>query len=139
MISVEEAQARILALKEPVAVETVLLAEAAGRWAADDIVALRTQPARDLSAMDGYAIRFADADGPWTIIGESAAGKQFAGSVCVGEAVRIFTGALIPDGATGGWLYASSQGDNTYMRFALPGMTPAGLTALYVAVSRAAA
>lgn len=99
MISVEEAQARILALKEPVAVETVLLAEAAGRWAADDIVALRTQPARDLSAMDGYAIRFADADGPWTIIGESAAGKQFAGSVCAGEAVRIFTGALIPDGA----------------------------------------
>lgn len=99
MISVEEAQARILALKGPVETERVALAEAAGRWAADDVVALRTQPARDLSAMDGYAVRFADASGPWTVIGESAAGKQFAGSVGAGEAVRIFTGAVVPEGA----------------------------------------
>lgn len=99
MISVEEAQARILALKETVDVETVSLAEAAGRWAAADVVALRTQPARDLSAMDGYAIRFADGAGPWTVIGESAAGRRFSGSVEAGEAVRIFTGAVVPDGA----------------------------------------
>lgn len=99
MISVEEAQARILALKAPVAVETVPLADAAGRWAAEDVVALRTQPARDLSAMDGYAIRFTDAVGPWRVVGESAAGKQFAGAVDAGEAVRIFTGAVVPDGA----------------------------------------
>ena len=99
MISVEEAQARILALKAPVAVETVPLADAAGRWAAEDVVALRTQPARDLSAMDGYAIRFTDAVGPWRVVGESAAGKQFAGAVGVGEAVRIFTGAVVPEGA----------------------------------------
>lgn len=99
MISVEEAQARILALKEPVETERVALAEAAGRWAAEDVVALRTQPARDLSAMDGYAIRFADAAGPWTVIGESAAGKQFVGSVGAGQAVRIFTGAVVPEGA----------------------------------------
>ncbi|RDV06938.1 molybdopterin molybdenumtransferase MoeA [Sphingorhabdus pulchriflava] len=99
MISVEEAQARILALKEPVETERVALAEAAGRWAAEDVVALRTQPARDLSAMDGYAIRFADAAGPWTVIGESAAGKQFTDNVSAGEAVRIFTGAVVPEGA----------------------------------------
>ena len=99
MISVEEAQARILALKEPVETERVALAEAAGRWAAEDVVALRTQPARDLSAMDGYAIRFADGAGPWTIIGESAAGKQFVGSVGTGQAVRVFTGAVVPEGA----------------------------------------
>jgi molybdopterin biosynthesis enzyme len=53
------------------------------------VAALRTQPARELSAMDGYAIRFADAAGPWTVIGESAAGTQFAGKVETGEAVRI--------------------------------------------------
>lgn len=99
MISVEEAQARILALKEPVEVEIVSLADAAGRWAAEDVVAQRTQPARDLSAMDGYAVRFADAAGPWRVIGESAAGKQFAGKVSVGETVRIFTGAVVPEGA----------------------------------------
>lgn len=99
MISIEEAQTRIFALKAPVAVETVPLLEAAGRWAAEDVVALRTQPARDLSAMDGYAVRFADGAGPWRVIGESAAGKRFAGSVGAGDAVHIFTGAVVPGGA----------------------------------------
>jgi molybdopterin molybdotransferase len=99
VISIEEAQARIFGLKASVSVETVPLLEAAGRWAAEDVVALRTQPARDLSAMDGYAVRFADAAGPWRLIGESAAGKRFAGSVGAGEAVRIFTGAVVPEGA----------------------------------------
>lgn len=99
MISVEEAQARIFALKGPVETEIVPLADAGGRWAARDVVALRTQPACDLSAMDGYAIRFADSPGPWTLIGESAAGKRFTGVVGPGQAVRIFTGALVPDGA----------------------------------------
>lgn len=99
MIFIEEAQARIFALKAPVEIETVPLLQAAGRWAAKDVVALRTQPARDLSAMDGYAVRFADARGPWRVIGESAAGKQFAGAIGVGEAVRIFTGAVVPEGA----------------------------------------
>jgi molybdopterin molybdotransferase len=99
MISIEEAQARIFALKAPVEVETVSLVDAAGRWAAKDVAALRTQPARHLSAMDGYAVRFADGSGPWRVIGESAAGMRFAGSVRAGEAVRIFTGAVVPDGA----------------------------------------
>ena len=99
MISIEEAQARIFALKAPVEVETVSLVDAVGRWAATDVAALRTQPARDLSAMDGYAVRFADGSGPWRVIGESAAGKRFTGSVSAGEAVRIFTGAVVPDGA----------------------------------------
>lgn len=99
MISVEEAQARIFALKEPVETQMVPLAEAVGRWAAADVTALRTQPARDLSAMDGYAVRFADSPGPWILIGESAAGKQFHGSIGAGQAVRIFTGALVPEGA----------------------------------------
>ena len=99
MILIAEAQARIFALTAPVEVETVPLLEAKGRWAATDVVALRTQPARDLSAMDGYAVRCADGGGPWRVIGESAAGKKFGGAVGANEAVRIFTGAVVPDGA----------------------------------------
>ena len=97
MIALEEAQARIFALKDPVETERVPLAEAAGRWAAEDVLALRTQPACDLSAMDGYAVRLADGDGPWRVIGESAAGRRFTGLIGQGDAVRIFTGAVMPD------------------------------------------
>ncbi len=98
MIDLAEAQARLLALATKTPVETVSLVESAGRWAASDLTALRTQPARDLSAMDGYAIRFAERPGPWRLIGESAAGRAFDGALSPGEAVRIFTGAALPDG-----------------------------------------
>ncbi|MGX0583720.1 molybdopterin molybdotransferase [Sphingomonas sanguinis] len=76
----------------------VPLREAAGRWAAQNVTARRTQPASDLSAMDGYAICFADMPGPWTVIGESAAGRPFAGQVGRAQATRIFTGAALPPG-----------------------------------------
>jgi molybdopterin molybdotransferase len=99
LLPVAEAQSRLFTLASPVAIERVPLAAAAGRWAASDVHALRTQPSADLSAMDGYAIRFADLPGPWRVIGESAAGRAFAGAVEPGEAVRIFTGAPLPTGA----------------------------------------
>jgi len=99
LLPVAEAQQRLFALALPVAEEFCPLAEASRRWASRDIVALRTQPAADLSSMDGYAIRFADLPGPWEVIGESAAGRSFAGQVAAGQAVRIFTGAALPAGA----------------------------------------
>ncbi|MDB5702623.1 MAG: molybdopterin molybdenumtransferase MoeA [Sphingomonadales bacterium] len=99
MIGVEEAQLRILALHAPVSMEVVPLLEAAGRWTAAPVLAKRTQPAHDLSAMDGYAIRHADAPGPWQVIGESAAGTPFKGEVGPAQATRIFTGAALPMGA----------------------------------------
>ncbi len=98
MISLDVAQQRLLALVEPLPVERVSLEEAAGRWLAEDLVSKRTQPARALSAMDGYAMAAGSA-GPWRVIGESAAGRPYAGSVGAEEAVRIFTGAAVPDGA----------------------------------------
>lgn len=98
LLPVAEAQARVLALARPVAPETVPLTEALGRFAAADVVALRTQPARPLSAMDGYAIRFDDLPGPWDVIGESAAGASFPDTVAPGQATRIFTGAAMPAG-----------------------------------------
>lgn len=99
MISVAEAQQRLFALAAPVAIERVPLRDAAGRWAAEPVAALRSQPELPLSAMDGYAIRFADLPGPWRVIGESSAGRPFSGAVGAGEAVRIFTGAAMPEEA----------------------------------------
>ncbi|MEH3047684.1 molybdopterin molybdotransferase MoeA [Sphingomonas adhaesiva] len=98
LLPVAEAQARVLALGTRVACETVPLVAAIGRWVVEPVVAARTQPARDLSAMDGYALRFADLPGPLRVIGESAAGAPFAAQVGAGEAVRIFTGAALPAG-----------------------------------------
>ncbi|OYY90028.1 MAG: molybdopterin molybdenumtransferase MoeA [Sphingomonas sp. 28-66-16] len=99
LMPVAEAQARLLADAPIVATEMLSIESAAGRWAARDIAALRTQPVNDLSAMDGYAIRFADLPGPFGVIGESAAGHGFDGQVGPGQAVRIFTGAAMPAGA----------------------------------------
>ncbi|MEQ8312263.1 MAG: molybdopterin molybdotransferase MoeA [Sphingopyxis sp.] len=99
LLPVEEAQARLLALRAPLAAETLALADAYGRYLTADVLALRDQPAAPLSAMDGYAIRFDDLPGPWTVTGELAAGAIPDRSVGAGEAIRIFTGALVPPGA----------------------------------------
>jgi molybdopterin molybdotransferase len=99
LLPVAEAQARLLALAAPLAAVSVPLIDAAGRWAAADVIARRTQPTADLSMMDGYAIRFTDMPGPWQVVGESRAGLGFDGTVQPGEAVRIFTGAPLPIGA----------------------------------------
>jgi molybdopterin molybdotransferase len=98
-LPLEEAQLRLLALADPLPIERVPVAEALGRYLAEPLVARRTQPAADVSAMDGYAMRMADLPGPWRVIGESAAGHPFFGSVDPGQATRISTGALLPDGA----------------------------------------
>ncbi|WP_375462405.1 gephyrin-like molybdotransferase Glp [uncultured Methylobacterium sp.] len=103
LISVAEALARILAsVPGPVAAEDVPLSLAAGRTLAADIAALRTQPPFPASAMDGYAVRSTDAaeaGAPLRLVGTSAAGHGFSGTIGPGETVRIFTGAPVPEGA----------------------------------------
>ena len=103
MIPVAEALARILAsVAAPVSAEDVALDRAAGRTLAADVAALRTQPPFIASAMDGYAVRAADADTVpvvLDVVGTSAAGRGFAGVLGPGQAVRIFTGAPLPAGA----------------------------------------
>ncbi|MEY3703218.1 MAG: hypothetical protein RLZZ561_838 [Pseudomonadota bacterium] len=99
MIALEEAQRRTLALGQLLPIEPTPLAAALGRWAALDHLAQRTQPARALSAMDGYAVRQEDLPGPWVVTGESAAGQAEPGQIGPGEAMRIFTGAPLPHGA----------------------------------------
>ncbi len=102
MISVEEAQSRILQAVAPLGRETVSLAQAAGRVLAEEVAARVTQPPAALSAMDGYAVRAEDVatvPATLTVIGEAPAGRAFAGTVDAGQAVRIFTGGSLPDGA----------------------------------------
>ncbi len=98
-LPLEEAQTRLLALATPLPIERVDTASALGRYLAEPLIARRTQPGADLSAMDGYAVREPDLTGPWQVIGESAAGHPFGGTVAAGQAVRIATGALMPRGA----------------------------------------
>ncbi|WP_322963777.1 molybdopterin molybdotransferase MoeA [Sphingomonas fuzhouensis] len=118
LLPVPEAQARLLSLASERPVVERPLREAAGRWVARDVAARRTQPAHDLSAMDGYAIRFADMPGPWTVIGESAAGRPFGGRVEPGQATRIFTGAALPDGADTVLVQEEAARDGTILTLA---------------------
>lgn len=99
LLPLEQAQSRLLALAPALPVIDAPLHLAAGRWLAGDLVARTTNPPADVSAMDGWAIRFADLHARWRIVGESAAGAPFAGSLGVGETARIFTGAYLPAGA----------------------------------------
>ncbi|MBR0953222.1 molybdopterin molybdotransferase MoeA [Bradyrhizobium canariense] len=102
LMPVSDALAAVLADAEPLPEEMVSLDEAYHRVLARDVAARRTQPPQAMSAMDGYAVRAADAatiDSELTVTGEVAAGRPFAGTVGVGEAVRIFTGGVVPDGA----------------------------------------
>ncbi|MBL4872968.1 MAG: molybdopterin molybdotransferase MoeA [Rhodobacteraceae bacterium] len=101
MISVSEALNHIFTLANKLESETVPLAQAAGRVLAKDVSARLTQPPFSSSAMDGYAVVNTEAQAGMTlnVIGESAAGDRFQGRINEGEAVRIFTGAPVPEGA----------------------------------------
>ena len=102
MISVDEAWAAIGAVAPLHQTETIDLADAVGRVLAAPLIANRTQPPRNVSAMDGYAVRIVDIDNgvtSFSVIGEAQAGGGFRAAVGEAEAVRIFTGAIVPEGA----------------------------------------
>ena len=99
LLDFDTALARLLALATPLTAVEVPLREAAGRHLAAEVAARLTQPAAALSAMDGYAVRFAELPGPFRVIGEAAAGRPLNAALAPGEAARIFTGAHVPAGA----------------------------------------
>ncbi len=101
MISVEDARERILSDLHPTPAEIVALANAWGRVTAAPIIARVTQPPADVSAMDGYALRGADGTlgAVLDVIGSAPAGHPFEGEVRPGQAVRLFTGSVVPTGA----------------------------------------
>ena len=116
MISVDEAQARLLALASPLPPVERELMQAVRHYVHAPLMAMRTQPAADLSAMDGYAIAVQDFPGPWRVIGESAAGHPFAGDLQRGEAVRIFTGAYVPQNADSVLIQENALRDGDILR-----------------------
>ena len=101
MISVEEARDRILADLQPTPAEIVALADAWSRVTAAPVTARLTQPPADVSAMDGYALRAADGTlgAVLHVIGAAPAGHPFEGTIAQGQAVRLFTGSVVPTGA----------------------------------------
>jgi molybdopterin molybdotransferase len=102
LISVEEALDRVLDGVTVLSTEEVAIGEAHGRILAAPLVSRRTQPPFDVSSMDGYAVRGADLaerGARLKLVGESAAGRPFDGKIKSGEVVRIFTGAIVPEGA----------------------------------------
>ncbi|WP_370230032.1 gephyrin-like molybdotransferase Glp [Cognatishimia sp.] len=101
MITVTEALAHLFDLASPLPSETVSLAQANGRVLVHPVAARRDQPPFSSSAMDGYAVKASEvsAGAQFTVIGEAAAGHGFDGKVSAGQAVRIFTGAPVPEGA----------------------------------------
>jgi molybdopterin molybdotransferase len=102
LMPVADALAAILAGADPLGEEMIALEDAYHRVLAHDVAARRTQPPQAMSAMDGYAVRAADAaevNARLKVIGEVAAGRPFDRALGAGEAARIFTGGVIPDGA----------------------------------------
>lgn len=99
MIAVDVALARVLAGLGPLGSEVVGLGEALGRVLAEDVQARLSHPPMDVSSMDGYACRAGDAGASRLVVGESAAGHPATLKVGPGQAVRIFTGAALPNGA----------------------------------------
>ncbi len=121
MLSFEEARALLLASVTRLPAEPALLADAAGRVLAEDLVGLEPLPGFDHSAMDGYAIdaKTLDGPGPWTlsVAGESSAGKP-APPLAPATACRIFTGAAVPPGADAVIMQEQVTREGSTVRFA---------------------
>ena len=120
LIPVAQALARVLAAASPLEAEEVALSEAFGRTLAAPVVAGRTQPPFANSAMDGFALRAADAGLRLRVVGESAAGRGLAGAIGPGEAARIFTGAPLPPGADSVALQEDAQRDGEFVTLNAP-------------------
>ena len=99
LVDVEEAAALVLDRTPVLGIERVALAHCVGRVLAEDLVAPSSLPLFPSSAVDGYAVRAADAGKPLRVLGESAAGRPFEGTIQPGTAARILTGGVLPDGA----------------------------------------
>ena len=110
--------------KPAVGDETVALGEAAGRIAAADVTSAVSVPPADNSAVDGYAFGHADAGATLRIVGTVSAGRLFPGGIAPGEAVRIFTGAILPNGAD--TVVAQENATTAGNRVTVPGGVAAG-------------
>jgi len=115
-LALAEAWERLLAGADALPAVTLPGGQAVGRYLAAPLLAARTQPAADLSAMDGYAMRADDLAGPWQVVGESAAGHPFAGELQFGSAIRVSTGAVMPPGDCAVLLQENAARDGAALR-----------------------
>lgn len=99
LISVEDARKIVLEVSRPLDGEQVELGQALDRVLLDDVQAAHDMPSFSASAMDGYAVRSGDDASELTVVGESRAGTPTSRRLAAGEAIRISTGAAVPDGA----------------------------------------
>jgi molybdopterin molybdotransferase len=123
LLPVAEALSRILARAEPLSSESVELSHAAGRTLAEPVVATSDNPPFASSAMDGYAVRATDtlkSPANLHVIGEAGAGRPFARDVHEGEAVRIFTGGSVPDGADAVVIQEDVSADGAQIKLGAP-------------------
>ena len=125
MITLEEAQKRLFQLAAPLPANSLPLAQCSGKYLAENLYSKRTQPAADLSAMDG-AMRFDDRDQMMTIIGESAAGHPFDGEIGPLQSARIFTGAHVPKGADSVLIQENADANGTQLKAMPDGLTMRG-------------
>lgn len=118
MISVEEARGRILDTLRPTPAEVVALANAWNRVTAEGVAARLTQPPADVSAMDGYALRAADGNlgASLRVVGAAPAGHPYDGRIGPGEAIRLFTGSVVPAGADAILLQEDATRDGDIVR-----------------------
>ncbi len=128
MLSVAEAQAKVIEGLKTLPSEQVSLGAALHRVLASDVASTRTQPPADVSAMDGYAVRAQDVaslPAALKVIGEIPAGAIHQGALGKGEAIRIFTGAVVPKGATTIVIQENTkrEGDTVHV---IDGAAPAG-------------
>ena len=130
MISREEALVLIQKTAQIMDAETVPLNAALGRILHSPVIAQVTQPPADMSAMDGYAVRFVDCElDSLNVIGEAPAGTPFEGRVEPGEAVRIFTGSVVPDGADHVVIQEDVERDGDTIRIVDPQPNPRNIRA----------
>ena len=128
LLPVADAQRRILDAVRVLPPEQVSVAAALGRVLAEDVAARRSQPPMPVSAMDGYAVRAADVEtlpASLKVIGYAPAGHAYDGAVGPGEAVRIFTGAPVPDGADTIVIQENTEQDGETVRV-VDGTAPVG-------------
>src|ERR1700704_5451847 len=101
LVEVDDAAALVLDHTPTLGIERVAIAHCVGRVLAEDLVAPASLPAFPSSAVDGYALRSSDAGKPLRVLGESAAGRPFTGTIEPGTAARILTGGMLA--ARAGW------------------------------------
>jgi molybdopterin molybdotransferase len=99
LLPLAEAQQRLLDLARPLGSEAVRITAANGRYLSEQLLARRSQPTVNLSAMDGYAIAHSERRSSYRVVGECRAGSPPCRAIAAGEAARIFTGAALPHGA----------------------------------------